>query len=307
MLKQKYFLVPLGILCAMLLTERAQGTVRFPRQFIDDSGYTVIIPKKPERIISLSPAITEILFAIGAGNEVVGVTTYCDFPPQATKLDKVGGFSTPSIEVIVNKKPDLIITSYGKGDEAIRKLRELGLGVMYLRSDSLKGILQNIGTIGKATGHEEEAEKLIQKLEYRIHLVKEKGSRIPEEEKPRILWLMWYPELWTAGARTFFDEFVHLAGADNVAHDLEGWKMISMEIVVARQPQIIFCSRMGKKQGFLEKVMQDPHLEQTEAVKSGCVFELYQDVIERPGPRIVEGLEKISHYIEEWWRKRTVG
>jgi len=305
MLKHKHLFSFLLTFCVILFLGGGEAKASFPRKLVDDFGFEVTISKRPERIVSLSPSNTEILFAIGAGDKVAGVTEYCDFPPEAKKIDRVGGYSTPNIEAIVNKNPDLVVASYGNGEDSIKRLKELGLTVMVLHPKSLQDVLEGIWLVGKATGYEKNAEELVQELKERINTVKKKSARIPEEEKPRVFWLMWYPELWTAGDGTFFDELVRLAGGENIAHDLEGWKIISKETVLARDPQIIFCSRMGEKQSFLQKVLADPQLSQIDAVKNGWVYELEQNIIERPGPRIVVGLEKISYYIQKWWNERS--
>lgn len=304
MLKPKYLFSFLVVLCIGLLVAVGEVKAGFPERIIDDFDREVMINKKPGRVVSLSPTNTEILFAIGAGDKVVGVTKYCDFPPRVEKIDKVGGYSTPNIEAIVAKKPDLVVASYGNGEENIKRLKELGINVVALHPKSLRDVLKDIKLVGRATGSERKAIQLIQQLQERINQIKEKSARIPEEERPRVLWLMWYPELWTAGGGTFFHELVNLAGGKNIARNLKGWKMISKEVVLARDPQIIFCSRMGEKEGFLHKVLEDPQLNQTEAVKGGWIYQLKQNIIERPGPRIVDGLEEISHYVQKWWEKK---
>jgi len=284
------------------------SAAKFPKGIVDDFGKKVIVAKKPERIVSLSPANTEILFAIGAGDKLVGVTEYCNFPPQAKKIEKIGGYSTPNIEAIVAKKPDLIVASYGNGEENIKKLREIGLTVIALNPKSLQGVLQDIILVGKATGYEEEAERLVKNLQERINTVRNKGYKIPESKKPRILWVMWYPELWTAGNETFFDELVNIAGGKNIAHDFKGWKIISKEVVLERDPQIIFCSQHKEnREQISQKILNDPQLSQIEAIKNKRVYELNPDIIERPGPRLIEGLEKINYYLQKWLEKEGRG
>ena len=183
MLKRRHSLLILAVLCTMLPAGSAKGIMSFPRQIIDDSGYTVVISTRPERIISLAPSATEILFAIGAGDNMVGVTTYCDFPAQARSIDKVGGFTTPNIEGILAKQPDLVFASYRKGKESIERLRELGVTVISFDSESVDGILQNIRLAGQATGYEADAEKLVQELRTKVNLVKEQSSKVPDNSQ----------------------------------------------------------------------------------------------------------------------------
>lgn len=282
----------------VLFLATTQGNASFPRQIVDDFGQEVVINKKPERIVSLAPANTEILFAIGAGNKLVGVTTYCDFPPEAKRIDKIGGYTTPDIEAIIAKNPDLVLAAYGNGEENIEKLRELGITVVSLYPKSVEGILEDIIMVGQATGFEDEAQKLVVSLKERIKVVEEKGKKIPEDKRPGILWIMWYPELWTAGTGTFFDRLVKIAGGKNVAFDLQGWKVISKETIITRDPDIIVCSQMGATgELLLEKIKSDSEFKKMRAVKEGQIYVVDQDLLELPGPRIVEGLEKIEEYV----------
>lgn len=304
MLKLKYLFSALLVLCAVLLVGGAEGKASFPREVIDDFGQKVIITKRPERIISLSPANTEILFAIGAGDKVVGVTKYCDFPPRAKKIDKVGGFTTPNIEAILDKKPDLVVASYGNGEENIKRLQELGLTVLSLYPKSVEDILEDIKLVGEATGYEKEAAKLVEELRRKIDSVKKEGDKIPEEKRPRVLYLVWYPELWTAGKGTFANDLIEMAGGKNIASDIQGWKIISKEVVVDRDPEIVFCSGMGKNSAILkEKILKDADLQKISALKNNRVYTISSDIVERPGPRIVNGLEKMREYLSSFSRK----
>jgi len=305
MLKPKYLFSVLLVLCAILLVGGIEGKASFPQRIVDDFGYKVIINKKPERIISLSPANTEILFAIGAGDKVVGVTNYCDFPPQVKKIDKVGGFTTPNIETIVNKNPDLVVASYGNGEENIKRLKELGITVLSLYPKSVEGILKDIKLVGEATGYRNEAIKLVKGLGRRIALIKDKTIKIPEGRRPRVLYLVWYPELWTAGKGTFANDLIEMAGGKNIASDIQGWKIISKEVVIDRDPEVIFCSGMGKNSVILmRKILKDADLQKTSAPQNNRVYPITSDIVERPGPRIVDGLEKMREYLSSFSRKK---
>ncbi|MCD6574920.1 ABC transporter substrate-binding protein [Candidatus Aerophobetes bacterium] len=304
MLKRKYLFLTLLVICGVLVVGGVKGRANFPEGVVDDFGYKVIINKEPERIVSLSPGNTEILFAIGAGDKLVGVTTYCNFPPEVKKIDRIGGFTTPNIEAILNKKPDLIIASYGNGEDNIKKLKELGIPVLSLYPRSVEDVLEDIKLVGKATGYENEAIKLVDTLEKKINLVKAEAKKIPEGKRPRVLYLVWYPELWAAGKGTFADDLIEIAGGRNIASDVQGWKIIGKEIVIDRDPDVIFCSGMGKNSIILkEKILQDTDLQRVSALKNGRVFTIPSDIVERPGPRIVEGLEKIKEYLSTFSRE----
>lgn len=306
MLKPRYALLVLAVIfCVAVFVGGAKGKTNFPRQLIDDFGQEVTINKKPGRIISLSPANTEILFAIGAGDKVVGVTEYCDFPPQVKEIDKVGGFTTPNVEAILAKRPDLVVASYGNGEENIKRLKELGVAVLSLYPKSVQDILKDIKLVGEATGYEKEAAKLVEDLKRRINSIKEESSKIPEGKRPRVLYLVWYPELWTAGKGTFANDLVEMAGGKNIASDIQGWKIIGKEVVVDRDPEVIFCSGMGKNSAILkEKILKDPDLQKISALKNNRVYTISSDIVERPGPRIVDGLERMKEYLSSFSGKK---
>ena len=298
MLKPWYLFLALFIICPGLLVNGVEGKADYPREIIDDFGRKVIISKRPEKIVSLGPANTEILFAIGAGGNLVGVTTHCDFPVQAKKIDKIGDYTTPNIEAIVDKKPDLIIACYGNKEESIQRLRELGLTVVALHPKSVEEILEDIQLVGDITGYEQEAASLVRTLKKRIEIVKGKSSEIPEGKRPRILYVVWYPELWIAGKGTFVNGLIEMAGGKNIAFDIEGWKIISKEVVIDRDPEIIFCSGMGENSAILrEKILEDVDLKKVSATEHNRVYAITSDIVELPTSRIVDGLEKIYYYV----------
>jgi len=298
MLKPWFFFLALVITCAGLLVSGGEGKAGYPQEIIDGLGRKVIISERPEKIVSLGPANTEILFAIGAGGNLVGVTTHCDFPSQAEKIDKIGDYTTPNIEAIVDKKPDLIVACYGNKEESVQRLRELGLAVVTLHPKSVEEILENIQLLGGITGYEQEAASLVKTLKKRIKIVKEKSSKIPEGEKPRILYVVWYPELWIAGKGTFANGLMEMAGGKNIAFDIEGWKIISKEVVIGRDPEIIFCSGMGESLTILrEKILEDVDLKKVSAIEHNRVYAIASDIVELPSSRIVDGLEKIHYYV----------
>ncbi|MCD6317692.1 cobalamin-binding protein [Candidatus Aerophobetes bacterium] len=276
---------------------------------IDDFGREVVIEKYPGKIVSLSPSNTEILFALGLGDKIIGVTSYCDYPPEVKQIDKIGGYSTPNIEKIVAKDPDLVLAAYGNGEENIAALEKLGLTVAALNPKNIEDILKDIQLVGKITGEEKKAKQITTEMRKRIEIVREKNAKIPEDKKMRVLYLVWYPQLWTSGKETYPDELIKIAGGKNIAYDIKGWKQINKETVIDRDPQIIICSGMGENGVVIKKnILNDPELKKTIAVKSGCVYAISDsNIIERPGPRIVEGLEKIDELIEESYSKIKEG
>ena len=269
------------------------------RTITDDFGYTVTISARPERIVSLAPANTEILFAVGAGDRVVAVTEYCTFPEEATKLPIIGGYSTVNVERVITAKPDLIIAYYGNGEETITHLKNLGYTVITLNADSIAGTIADIRIVGKAVGCEAEAEALIADMESRMAAVSEKLAGIPESEKPTMVHSMWTDPLWVSGSSTFQDEMIAFAGGINAVAETEGWGIVTLEKFLLIDPDIIFVDTgMGMGEGAQDVLknyfLTEPRLSTLTAVQTGQVYAVNADIIDRGGPRIVEGIEAVA-------------
>ena len=265
----------------------------------DDFGYTVTISARPERIVSLAPANTEILFAVGAGDRVVAVTEYCTFPEEATTLPVIGGYSTINIERIVAANPDLIFAYHGNGEENINYLKHLGYNVITLNADSIAGTLHDIRLVGEAVGCTETAEKLVSDMEVRLSAVSEKLAGIPESEKPTMVHSMWTDPLWVSGNHTFQNEMIQYAGGINAVVTTEGWGIVTLEKFLLIDPDIIFVDTgMGMGEGATDSlknyIMTEPRLSTLTAVQNGHVYAVNADIIDRGGPRLVDGVEAIA-------------
>lgn len=267
----------------------------------DDFGWIVTFDRSrpPQRIISLAPSNTEILFALGLGDRIVGVTNDCNYPAEAEKIVSIGEYFTPDVERIVSQNPDLILAALGNGQENISLLKNLGFPVAALNPRSLEGILKNIELIGEITNSQKQAEELIFSMRGKIEVIREKVRQRAEKEKPRVLYVVWYPELWIAGGRTFPDEMIRIAGGQNIAAEIEGWKIMSMESVIEGDPEVIICSgHTGASYIIRDNILKDTQFQSLKAVKSGRVYPVADpDTTELPGPRIVEGLEEIYHFL----------
>ena len=168
-----------------------------PVTLTDDYGYQITIDKEPHRIVSFAPANTEMIFALGLGDRVVGVTEYCNYPEEATTKPVIGGYTTVNIERVVAQKPDLVIAYYGNGEETVNHLRQLGLTVMTMNSDSVAGTFHDIELIGKATGKTTEAEQLTKNMQKRIDAVTAKLQGITTT--PTAFHCVWADPLWVSG------------------------------------------------------------------------------------------------------------
>lgn len=270
-------------------------TVGFPRTITDDLNRTITVRDKPGRIVSLSPSSTEILFALGLGDKVVGVTDYCNYPPEAQSVDKVGGFSTPNIEAVLAKNPDLVVASSATGEENVQRMTTLDIPVIVLEPRDIDDVLHDIRLVGRATGAEENATRLINDMQRRITAVEENASKA--DNRPRTVYILWHDPLMAAGRDTFVDDLIRRAGGENIA-EVEGYKTINMESIVAKDPEVIITSTStGDEMSTYKYVKNSSLLQETTAGQNDRIYSINGDIINRGGPRIVVALERIAGMI----------
>ncbi|MBN2462838.1 MAG: cobalamin-binding protein [Dehalococcoidia bacterium] len=292
----KYFLILLALaflLCPSCSTQSTPGNI------IDGLGRSVAIEKTPQRIISLSPSNTEILFALGLGDKVVGVTEYCNCPQAATTKLKVGGFSTVDIEKVVSLEPDLVLATNIHSKTVIPVLEELGLTVVALTPTSLPEVLDSITLVGKITGQNKQATEMVSSLRSRIEVITDKTENLSSKQKPRVFYVTWHDPLMTAGTGTLADDVIRSAGGQNIASDISGDKTIDLETVIYRDPQVIVASvGMGTGEDLpWQYVQTETRFKNTRALLNDRIYKIDGDLIHRPGPRIVEALEQMACFI----------
>jgi len=284
-----WFLVAL-LSIALVLTACSTGEQTPVDYVFDDLGRLVAINGTPQRIVSLAPSNTEILFALGLGDKVVGVTDWCDYPPEALDKEKVGSYDTPDIEKIVALTPDLILVAYGTTMDVINSLIGLGLTVFGIKTTDLDDLLNDIKTVGNITGKKVEALALTSEMENRIQAVTDETSEL--EGRPRVFYIVWHDPLWTAGSETFIHELIEKGGGVNMCQNITGYTTISIEEVVARNPEVIIASEWS-----FEWAMNEASLNSTDARQNGRIYQGDDDLVQRPGPRLVEGLEWFAYFI----------
>jgi iron complex transport system substrate-binding protein len=278
----------------------AEEMVSSPIEVIDQLGRVVKLEKVPERIISLAPSNTEILFALGLAEGLVGVTEFCDYPEAVKDVDKIGGFNTVDIEKIVALEPDLILATNIHKDEVIPALERLDLTVLTLDPRTLDEVLEAIILVGEVTGKGEEASRLVVGMQNRIKAVTDKTDSLPEGQRPRVFYIMWHDPLMTVGSTTRIHELIVKAGGINIAQGLTGgYPTISLEAVIQANPQVIVAgSGHGSGENLpFEFASTEPRLEDVDALINGRVYQINTDLIGRPGSRIVDGLEKFAEFI----------
>ena len=287
----------LCILLLLVLCGTASAAGWTPVTVTDDRGYTLTIPSEPQTIVSLGPSNTEILFALGLGDKVCGVTEYCNYPEQARTKTIIGGVSSANVEKIVSLHPDLILANDMNGEDTISHLRQLGCAVLLLNPDSVEGTFSSIRRVGEATGTSSAAEELISSMQQRIAAAKEK---IPTAgtQPLTVTHLMSTDPYWVSGTHTFQDELITLAGGTNAFPEVDGWGIINLESLLITDPDIILVDSgagMGDKGENLLKqsLMTEPRLSSLTAVKNNRVYVMDSDTFDRGGPRIVDAFDDL--------------
>lgn len=264
---------------------------------VDDTNYTIKV-FVAERIVSLAPSNTEILFAIGAGEKVVGVTDYCNYPPEVIELKKmgklktVGGFTTVNIERVLALKPDLVVAAYGNGIQTIEALRRMNLTVVAFNPKNLSDIERSIIILGKLTGNEDKAKEVVEEMKSKISL-----ARKHVVKKLKVAHIIWHDPIWVSGRETFVDEIIKVAGGEN-AFNFTGWRVVSVEDIVAADPDVIIVNSgtgMLKFEDLLYKqVVSDKVLKELRVVKEGRVYIVDADLFSRPSHRFADAVLILS-------------
>jgi iron complex transport system substrate-binding protein len=254
-----------------------------------------VAASQPRTIISLAPSVTETLFALGFGNRLVGVTTSCDYPDNAREIPKIGGFMSPSLELIIAKRPDLVIGVSSATDPAkAREMERLGLKVTLISLASLSDILNSIKRIARLLGSPEAGEKLASQISAQLQDVK---KRIEPAPRRSVLLVVGIRPLIAVGGKNFIDELITLAGGDNIATSAaQPWLNLPEEYVVAKAPQVIIEAGMGTEREAAGSARWGD-LKSIPAVREGRVYSYRSDKILRPGPRIGEALAELSRLI----------
>jgi iron complex transport system substrate-binding protein len=270
-----------------------------PISVVDDAGRTVEIAETPQRLVSLAPSNTEILFALGLGDKVVGVTDFCDYPEEAKAIEKAGGIE-PNLEKLVDLDPDLVLAIGGSPAqvEKATEMEKLDLTVLVLEPGDIEGIVANIELVGQATGAEKEAGELAAELRKRFDDItaKAKGA----ESRPKVFYELDATDPskpYTPGPGSFIDALITLAGGSNVGAGAKmQWAQLSTEEIIAQDPEVIVLA--DANYGVTaEMVKERPGWSVITAVKNGAIYPIDDILISRPGPRIIDGLEALARII----------
>ncbi|MBI5188057.1 MAG: cobalamin-binding protein [Nitrospirae bacterium] len=269
---------------------------------------TAVYAEPPDRILSLAPSTTEILFAMGLGDRIVGVTNFCDYPGEAKKKPKIGGMSNPSLEAVILLKPDIVImTTDGNPKEFEERLRSLKIKTYVFKARRLSELPQGIRDMGLALGVKERAETLAKEIEDAINKFKVRGQESAPPHPPlskggqrggkKVLFIIWPEPLIVAGPGTAIDDAITLLDGENIASKAKvPYPKYSIEEIIHQAPDVIFIGKghidMKKvSSGLLKRIAVVP------AVKNGAVFYI-SDSLYRLGPRVIEGIEEMAKYLQ---------
>ncbi len=295
-LSRKQIVIFLLFLCAFFFvncrTEKIQSSRSLQtREIVDDLGRTVKIPENIERAVSIAPNLTEIVFAVGAGEKLIGVTSYCDYPADAQNIAKIGDTLKPNIETIVALKPEIVFVSTASQIEAFTKtLDEQNIAYFVTNPNSLEDIYKSINQIGEILGTGEKAREVVQNLQNRVTEIE---NKMRNPDKPKIF-VQLDKTLYTIGKDSFLTDLIARAGGVSVTKDVPtAYPKISKETALALNPEVIILSDSADN--------REPNevFANSDAVKNGKVFRINADILSRPAPRIVDALEQIAESLRQ--------
>ncbi|HET7629442.1 MAG TPA: ABC transporter substrate-binding protein [Bacillales bacterium] len=282
--------------------QQAQTAVSpFPVTVTDASGQDVTIKQKPERIVSLIPSNTEITYALGAGDRVVGVSKFDNYPAEVKAVEKIGGQHF-NVEKIISLKPDVVLayeTQLASHKDALDQLRKAGIQVVAVNeSSNFKDVYHSITLIGKVTGTSEKAGDIIRHMKETIAGIKAKASTVSDSEQKSV-WVEVSPapDIYTTGTGTFMNQMLETIHAKNIAADQKGWVKYSPEAVVKKNPDVIVLTYGNFVKHPVEKVLSREGWQKVAAVKNHQVYAVDSDLVSRPGPRLTKGLEKLAQTV----------
>ncbi len=260
---------------------------------VDDAGSTITFAKPVDRIVSLSPANTEIVYALGVDEALVGVTTFCDYPEAAAEKEKIGDFANPNVERIIALSPDIVLATGGIQERVVSDLKSNGIEVMVVDPTDFDTLIDDIEKIGLIAGAEDEAASLAKSIQESLDSIRERAA---STDRLTVFVEIYSQPLMTAGSGTFIDAMIDAAGGTNVGRGAgSGFPQYSLEQLTADDPDVYIALRASLSD--VADLSRRPGFDALTAVRLGRVVIVDDDVVSRPGPRLVEGLELIAKAI----------
>ncbi|MCC2930704.1 ABC transporter substrate-binding protein [Bacillus sp. LBG-1-113] len=277
--------------------QKTAASEAFPVTIDDASSEDVTIKKEPKKIVSLMPSNTEIIYALGLGDKVVGVTKNDTYPKEVKQVEKVGDMNV-NVEKVISLKPDLVLaheSSMSASADAINQLKDAGIPVLTVNdAQSFAEVYKSIEMIGEAAGAEKKAGQLVNSMKSDLHEIKEKAKSVSkDEEKTVFIEVSPDPDIYTTGKDTFMNEMLNVIHAKNAAADQKGWVQMTDEAIVKLNPDTIVTTD-GVKADAVEK---RDGWSGINAVKHHRVYDVDPDLVTRSGPRLIEGVEELAESI----------
>ncbi|MFM1651863.1 ABC transporter substrate-binding protein [Brevibacillus sp. B_LB10_24] len=273
-------------------TTAPESETTYPLSLTDGTNTSITLEQEPKRVITLAPSETEILFAIGAGDKVVGVDQYSDYPEEAKSKEKVGDMNT-NVEAVIALQPDLVVASASMNQKAIEQLRSYDIKVYASSPKTVDQVIEKIETVGKIMNLQQNAKHVAEKMRADKQSVVDAVKDVPKKK----VYLEYNPG-WTVGKGEFLDELISLAGGINVGGDKSGWYEIDPEHIIQANPEIIlYPEGEGAGDVILDGIKKRPGWGQIDAVKNNRMFSFEQSPVVRVGPRLTDGLKEIAKAI----------
>ncbi len=276
----------------LVLTLRAPAAALTTRDML---GRPVTLAAPASRIVSLVPSVTEILFALGAEDRLVGVTDFCDYPPAARQKPSVGGMVSPNLEVLVSRKPDLVVaTTEGTREETVAQLGRLRIPTYLVVAHRVTDVTALVSHLGELTGRRAAADALRARIEQRVDAVR---RAVAPYRRPRVLYVLWPEPLIVPGRDALVTELIRLAGGESIsAGDGDSYPRYSLEAAVAKAPEVILLANHGANTGPIDRERWQ-RLSELPAIRAGRLHQVEGNLLHRYGPRVVDGLEQLARVI----------
>ncbi|MGM0876648.1 MAG: ABC transporter substrate-binding protein [Bacillota bacterium] len=277
----------------------AEDNNAFPVTVVDGTGEEVTIDSEPQAIVSVIPSNTEITFALGQGDKVIGVDDYSNYPPEVQDIEKIGA-QEMNVEKILALQPDLaLVTDFQHENNAdiLQQFKDAGINVIVIESaESFENVYNTISLIGQVTGAPEEAETIVQEMKDRLTEIKEKAKAVTEKKR---VWVEVSPapDIFTTGQDTFMHEMLESINAVNTAGEQTGWVKLTEEEIVTLNPDVIITTYGFYVKNPAEGVLGRAGWEEVPAIKAEQVYDVNNDTVTRPGPRLIDGVETLAKLI----------
>ncbi len=275
------------------VVQPTQVAAYYPREYTDFEGVVTEIKEEPKRIVSLSPAVTEIVTALAGTDVLIGRTEYCDYPQEVTEIQSIGDMYTPNIELIVSLEPDLVVVSAHTNPEVLTNLRTNGITAIRLfANDDFAGCYQMITDMGVILNRADKSDEIITAMKEKVRDIETRAKGL---DKPTVYYLVSAGEFgdYAATGDTFINEMIEMAGGENIAKDGANWAY-SLELLLEKDPDVIVTAEIA---GYTDLLPEMEGYKDLTAVKTGRVHELDNNLVDRMGPRLADGLELLFNAI----------